>query len=240
MQSKICFTILILFALKGAYCQDDLSYSSAPGYSPFQVITLKYNGKTYSDYVKDEITGSPFLFDDWRSGVITLTDGKSYANILLKYDVLNNKFLFNHKDSTYEFLDVLQQVTIVDTGTSFNNDFLIFEKINSKIDKIKAGSFVQILCNGNIKLYKHHSKKIEGQNFNNGINTSIKRIVDHYSFWATVKNESFPIKINKNSLEEITWDKKEELKSYIIKNHLKLNKEKDFTIAIKYYNNLIK
>jgi hypothetical protein len=169
-----------------------------------------------------------------------LSDGKTYTNLLLKYDLLNNKFLFKNKDSVYEFLDVLQQVTIADTDTSFKRDFLIFEKINNKVDKSKKNFFAQILCNGKVKLYKQHSKKIDGQNLNNGIYASTKRIVDHYSFWANVKNENFPIKINKNSFEEITWDKKEELKSYIIKNHLKLTQEKDFIIAINYYNNLIK
>ena len=229
----------MLFAFKEVYCQDGTGYSSAAGYSPLQVITLRYNGKTYSEYARNEISGSPFLFDDWKPGSILLTDGKSYGNILLKYDVLNNKFLFNNKDSIYEFLDVLQQVTIADTSNSLNNEYLIFQKINNKVDKIKAGSFVQILCNGKVKLYKQHFKKIEGQNVDNGIYTSTKRIVDYSSFWVGVNNEMFPIKLNRSSLEQLPLDKKEEIKNYISKKQLKLNKEKDFTLAIIYYNKLI-
>ena len=237
MPHKIYFSIIFLLIFKSGFCQEDLSYSAAPGYSPLQVITLKYNGKTYSEYEKDNITGSPFLFDEWRDGAIVLTNGKLYANIKLKFDVLNNKFLFYKNDSVYEFLDVLQKVILIDSASP-NKDYIIFEKINNTTDKIKAGTFVQVLSTGKIFLFKQISKKITGENFSNGINTTTRRIVEYSGSWATVSNQTFPIKLNEKYLDDLTSDKKEELKKYIQQNQLKINKEKDFIAAVNYYNQI--
>lgn len=182
----------------------------------------------------NEFLGSIYLFDDWRPASAVVNSGIAYEVSKLKFDELHNKFLFNRNDTVYEFGDDVRQVKF----KTPDGQEIVFEKVINANNKIPANIFVQVLSSGKITLLKHYQKTIEGENATNGMFSSTKQVVSHNNYWATVNNQTIPIKLNKRSLEEITSDKNDQINSYIKSQKLNVKEEKDFTAAIDYYNQI--
>ena len=172
------------------------------------------------------------LFDDWKSSTIILNNGSEFNNTMVKYNVLRNKFLFHRNDSTFEFLDDVAEIRMKDDNL---ND-IVFKKITNAEIKAQEGSYVQVLSEGKVMLYKHYTRTIEGENYTNGIFTSEKKIIPHNSIWAIVNNKTLSVKTNASFLEELTSDKIDDVKKYIKEKRLNIKSEKDFAAAISFYN----
>ena len=221
--SKILLSLALIIFSNSAICQ---------------LAAEQNTGKLFHIITNNEASGSPFLYDDWKSGSVILSNENKLDNLKLKFDVLHNKFLFNRNDSTYEFADDVKEIRIMDEDEKEGNKQLIFEKVINANDKILAGTFVQVLSAGKITLLKYISKRIEGENFTNGIITSKKQIVSHNSYWVTVSSKTTPVKLNSHSLEELTSDKKDEMQKFVKAAKLNAKNEKDFALAIAYYNSI--
>lgn len=219
--NKILLALYLIIFSNSAFCQ---------------LIAEQNTGRLFRVTTNIDAAGSPYLFNDWKSGSVTLDNQTKLENLKLKFDVLHNKFLFNRNDSTYEFVDDVREIRINETGEKDGNRELFFEKVINLNDKILPGTFVQVLSSGKVILLKHFSKRIEGENFTNGIFTTTKQIVSHDNLWATLNNETIPVKLNKHSLEDLTSDKKDEVENYIKAKKINVKNEKDFAAAITYYN----
>ncbi len=87
------------------------------------------------------IEGSPFLFEEWRTGKITLRNNRFFENVQLKFDVYNNKFFYNKNDSLYEILDDVVEIRLKDNAhlqdtaydMIFRNTIHIPNKLNQAI-----------------------------------------------------------------------------------------------------------
>ena len=221
--SKILLALALIIFSNSAICQ---------------LAAEQNTGKLFHIITNNEASGSPFLFDDWKPGSVTLSNENKLDNLKLKFDILHNIFLFNKNDSTYEFADDVKEIRIMNEDEKVGNQQLVFEKVINSNDKIPSGTFVQVLSAGKITLLKYFSKRIEGENFTNGIITSKKQIVSHNSNWVTVNNETIPVKLNSHSLEELTSDKKDEMQKFVKAAKLNAKNEKDFALAIAYYNSI--
>jgi hypothetical protein len=88
-----------------------------------------------------------FLFDDWKPCRTTDKYGTTFLNVLLKFDAYANKFFYNHKDVTYEFVTVISEFEIFpfsgDTTTK-----MFFKKGFTATDKLTPDKFVQVLTEG--------------------------------------------------------------------------------------------
>jgi hypothetical protein len=87
--NKIIITVLFTFFCSGAFCQ---------------LAAEKNIGRLYRITVNNEVTGSPFLYDEWKPAKLTLVNGTEFDNIMVKLDLLRNTFYFTRNDSTFEYL----------------------------------------------------------------------------------------------------------------------------------------
>ena len=199
------------------------------------ITGLPYRLGTYSD-----IQGSNFLFDDWRPGKVVLRNGKSYGNLLLKFDAHNNKFYYNYKDSLYEFVDDIVEVRLHDKN--FKNDAaydMVFKNTFHVANKIKPGIFVQVLTEGKISLVKLHQKpivEVPGSGSAYGGNEMSRKFVSKNETLAILNNHFKPVKLSLDFLEDLTVDKSREVKAFIKAKNLNVKKETDFGVALSYYN----
>lgn len=76
-----------------------------------QFLQDRVSGKYYFQVQSGEVKGSPFLFEDWRPSLITYANGLQLKNLPLKFDMLNNKPLFQRNDSAFEFIEELWSIT---------------------------------------------------------------------------------------------------------------------------------
>ena len=183
-----------------------------------------------------DAVGSPYLFENWMPGKVSLFNGTTFENVMLKFDALQNKFYFKRNDSTFELPDDVTEVHL--QNTEENNNELDFKKILSAGNRVNLETFVQVLATGKITLYKEISKITEGENYTNGMITSQKKIISHNSLWTIINNESIPVKLNKHSLEELTDDKKDAVENFLKSKRLNVKNEKKFTEIIDYYNKI--
>jgi hypothetical protein len=226
MINKLSFFIITLIASVNLYGQ----------------VLHDFNGKAYMINRTIGAEGSPFLFEQWKSGTVFFKNGIRVDNLLLKFDAERNMFLYNQNDSLYEFIDELAEVRIYEeTGRENDSVFVILFKNNIPTDnKIRPGEFVQVLCSGKITLLKQYVKKTQGENRNEGYTRSVKQYVLRTTVWAVKNAEVTPIKFSSSSLEELTSDKKIQVDNYIKTNRVNMKSERGFVSAIAYYNSIWK
>jgi hypothetical protein len=211
-------------------------HPSVSGNPSNDILREQYSGKLFRITSVETVSGSPFLFDNWRSGTV-ITSTARYDNVMLKYNTVKDKFYFNRNDSIYELPDDVIEVRIKE-DEYFTDDThdMKFKKVLNGTDKVKEGSFVQVLCVGRVSLFKQYIKRVEGENFTNGIFATVKQIVSHNNLWATVSDQTIAIKPNSHFLEKLTADKTSEIQNLIKSRKLNIKDEKNFATAIAYYN----
>jgi hypothetical protein len=91
-----------------------------------------------------EIEGSPFLYDDWKTGTITDVDGKKYNAALLKYDT--------YMDDLFIFRDGSALVLQSETYPEFTMNFFDEDGITQLNRKFKHAS--QLNLNGGKGYYE--------------------------------------------------------------------------------------
>ena len=231
------FKRLFLFLLFAPLCYNLFAQTLEPMGATATYAVSQITGIPFRETgVNYDVTGSPFLFDEWKQGKVILYNGSEYDNVMLRFNTLKNIFYFNRNDSVFELPDDATEVSLKNTADNGNE--LDFKKIISTDNKLPMAAFVQVLSNGKVPLYKQYIKRIEGDNFSNGLITTKKTIVDHNSLWTIKNNETLPVKLNSRSLEEITFDKKDQVLNFVKTKKLNIKNEKDFAEAITYYNSI--
>ena len=115
---------------------------------------------------------------------------------------------------------------------------MVFKNNIDGYDAVKPKGFVEVLCNGKIPMFKQYTKIIEGENFTNGIITSTKKYVLHIEIFVISNNEILPVKLNPHFFDELTSEKKDQIKAFVKSKRLNLKKETDFKEALSYYNSI--
>lgn len=114
-------------------------------------------GKPYTLGIYNETRGSAFLFDDWKPTHVIDKDGISFLNVPVRFDAYANKFLFNHRDTAYEFITIVKEFELFpirgDTITK-----MVFKKGFTADDKLTADKWVQVLAEGKITVLKYIRK----------------------------------------------------------------------------------
>lgn len=225
MIKLICTLLLFMFASSG-FSQVNMSPNILA--SPFQ-------GEKFKMKSDMDVEGTPLLFDDWKSGEITLVTGESFKLDKLNFDASGLRFIYSKNDTLYELQSNVNKVKInngngpEDTTSVmlFRNDMLPGQPL-----------FAQVLTKGKITILREFSKKPEGENYTNGVVTTSRKYVLHTMDVALTGGKTVPLKYSSAGLAELTSDKKNEVDSYVKANKLKPKNAEDFIKSINYYNSL--
>jgi hypothetical protein len=205
-----------------------------------EILQDRITGAPYKLNAFSDIEGIPFLFEDWRTGKVKLRNNKVFENILLKYDIFNNKFYYNQRDSLFEILEDVLEIRLHNNAHPGDSSFdAVFRNDVEIANKINRGDFVQVLASGKVLLVKHFNKKIEqamgGASSYESTGTS-RKFVSRTATYAVINNQVTQVKYSDDVLLQLTNDKKDQVKAFIKAKGLNVKKEPDFTIAISYYN----
>ena len=219
MKKSGSFILCMLMVWTG-YCQDMILHDP--------VSAKVFNSTKYS-----EVRGTPFLFDKWIKGSVTIPRG-TYVDLQLKYDVYGNTVYYNREDQSFEFQDpVLSFILMPVPGDSLS--YMYFAK-GITAPGLKETQFVQILAEGKIALYKSEIKLLSELN---EINRGVVQSFSKSSRYFALKNNVIElIKLNKNEIIALIADKEKEVTAFISKNNLSFKKEQDIIAIIDYYNTL--
>lgn len=199
------------------------------------------SGRNWTELNKySEVTGSPFLFDDWVPGTVKFADQKQISVKSLKYDLLNDVLLFkNEKEEIMEVAEPVLEFTLTYTKDSKTLQ-KTFRSGFKASNNNTAQSFYEILFDGQTKFVKRTGKTIvEEKEYN--ATTATRKLVDKPSYFI-VKANNMPLAVGKNekSILSVLEDKSTELKIFIKDSKLNLKNDADIVKLLVYYDELSK
>lgn len=181
------------------------------------------------------IEGNPLLFSEWKSGEVILKNGEKYNLEKINLDASRNQFIYSQNDSLFEFSDNIREVIIYDQD--HKNDSASDLVFKNDINPLSS-TFVQLLTQGKIIIFREYNKKPKGENYSNGIVNNTRKYVLSSKYYYLLDNKAAPFELNSISIENLTSDKKDQISTFMITNNLKVKKESDFLKAINYYNSI--
>lgn len=229
---KLNFTILFCSLISFAFAQTPGGDYSSP--FPY-TYGESFDNRSFKEKFASEVEGSPLLFDNWQPGEVILNNGEKYSVEKLNFYPIGGNFLYMHNDTMFAFSDNVQQITVHEKEDADNSTTtLVFRK---DIDP-ETNDYVELLDSGKVTIFTHLQKKPEGENYSNGIVNNTRKFVLHKTTYAMVNKNVIPVKFDGASLEQLTADKNDAVKTYIKQHGLKVKHETDFLKAVNYYNSL--
>jgi hypothetical protein len=187
-----------------------------------------YNGvKWTNSYRKFDV--NQFLFSDlFLQGTVTM-NSKTYYNVRLKYDIVNDEIItpVNLQDIVQLNKEMVDSFSLVFDGKRYNF-------INIKKDTLNFFSgYMQQLYRGNSSLFVKHKKSFSTSAEINSDGTFNE---SHIIYFMT-GDYFYPLAGRKSLYKVLMEDRVDEVKSFIRENKLKVSKKtpSSFTGVIRYY-----
>lgn len=219
---KIYTTILIFFlftfSLKAQFIQN--------------ISDLK--GKPLVENLSSDISGSPYLLDDWLKGTVELGNKVSYKDVDLKYNLYKDELFFkNPKDgSMLGFV-----LPVAGFSLAIKDKLEIYRNGFPDIDNFTRKSYYQVLFDGGIKLlFKNYRTLLEVKPYNS--TTTEKKLVDNTFYYVFRDNVITKFKPSKKDFLEMFKSKSAEIADFIKNEKIDFKKHDDLTKVFVFYNTL--
>ena len=179
-----------------------------------------YNGKEYIPFKKNmpEI-GTPFFFsEDWEEGQV-FYNGELYERVLLRYDLLTDKLIVEHKGHG-EIELISEKIKYFQMA---GHTYIRWDDKAANKSVIRSG-FYDVIYNGTTKVFVKRLKVTE------------ERIETQYSMTLTFKEKNtiiiskkgaYYVIGNKSSALKVFEDQKSALKKFISQNKIKYRKNRE-------------
>lgn len=214
--------LMIIFSNKTVHAQFISDFKGYP------ILTIKYT----------DVEGSPFLFEDWTKGVVKLANGKTYSDVLLKYDLVADQLLFKDlkSDQALEFIDPLVEFKLQATLAG-NNDLLLFRNGYMAANGQSTTSFYKVLFDGGTQLLKRNEKRItETKEYSSA--SIVKKFDESETYYLSRNKEVIKIKKDKAQVLSALVNHTDKLEQHIKAQKLNLKNEADLVKLIAYFNTL--
>ncbi|NOY38494.1 MAG: hypothetical protein GXO83_13085 [Chlorobi bacterium] len=227
---KTSFVILLLNGgmFLNIFAQNDLQLLDLTNYVEFHNPDY---GTAQSAYHK--VTGSPYLYDDFKKGVLVTKNRQRYAGSY-RYDIHDQAMEFRVNGIIYEVKDFLN----IDTITIGDQPFIYLLAQNKKKDV--QGAFYEVLCSGKcLLLARKRVELIPGrtrQAYAEPRPPHFTRMSDVYFLQTGIRA---PQRITgKKAIKEYLADHEQEVAEYIRRHRISMRKPYELSALIDYYNRL--
>jgi hypothetical protein len=116
---------------------------------------MSINGKPWEEIKYTDIEGIPYLTEDWNLGTVKFRNDTYAKDMLLRFDLYNNKLYFKRNDTEYSFVLPVREFRI---SYKKNGDTSVFRSGYSSIDKNNEETFYEVLVDGKFQLLNYFSK----------------------------------------------------------------------------------
>ena len=187
------------------------------------------NGRPILETKYTNVEGSPYLYEDWVSGVVELAKGTSYKGIELKYDQVADELLFRHKEAALSFVEPVKEFKLLSPTTA------LFRNGYKPVDRNTAQTFYEVLYDGGTQLIRKRAKQImENREYNSA--SSTKKFVPVETYF--IVKDGLPVKIRKDkkSVLSVLKDKGTLINKYVESNKVNFKEDQDLIKLVEYYN----
>lgn len=184
--------------------------------------------------------GSVYLFDDWKEATIILKDSSYVTDYPMKYNLRSRYLEFKGKDDSINVL-FFAKVDLMFVNTV--NGTSVYESCaNYVMDFPELGDceFVEVMAQGKVLLIDKLTLGMVEANYNTALDageTSDTYYVEH-SYYIIKNGNLIRISKSKGSIISALDDKKDQLKSFIKTNKLKMRQPENIAKVVKFYNSL--
>ncbi len=218
---KICLIVAYLFMSLTLFAQERQTIDRASGNLLFI-------------YQFEKVQGSSFFKDKWLDASVTVENGYTFKHVNLKFDVYNNKFIFNRNDSAYELGLYVSHVCFY-PNASDTTQKIIFKKGYAINNIIKADKYLQVLAEGKISFLKSYQKEIE-EFTEYGDANKFKRFNDKETYFLLQDGQYKLVGLNKKSLENVFGNQYNKIEAFLKEKDLSAKDESGWIAAINYIN----
>jgi hypothetical protein len=207
----------------------------------------KNSGNILVNY-KPDTKGTPYLYDEWKTGYIVINDSIINPQERIQLDLTNNELIIGAGKSK-ETGVVITDKSI--TGFAIIEDInttqkVFFAKVNSSNfeDSNRSIKFYEVISNleNNNYLIKEETKYLFDPNKSRGYQTQ-NSIPQEWkvktSYYIKGKSGKYmKTKLSKKSILKKLGDKNTELKAYVNSKKIKFSKDQDVARLLNYYHSL--
>ncbi len=226
MERKIIFTSLILLFLA-------VTLNGQTIYPEVQkVFDEHYYRLKTAEPIGFAYDGSPYLYDQFRTGDVIFDDGTIYKEMLLRYNVYYDLFEFSIKGHTYA-LDKSMKYSVFRIGDQ------TFVYQSYFYNSIKKEGYLEIIAKGNYSLYRIYNVRLKEAEMAKAYKdpTNAKFIYQKPDYLISKDDGKIvSIKNEKELLKKL--DLSEPVKKYSGNKKIKLRNEKDYLQLIEFLNSL--
>jgi hypothetical protein len=181
-----------------------------------------------------ETIGTPYLFDDFEDGFITLADGKNTASLQLNFNIYENRVEFSDAGSIIAVdNEMVDRFSFNTAGTE-----MVFAKgFDSR--RLDNNEFVQVLADGQVKLLKKYEVSFQENVATYGTATQKDEYISNERYYIYEDAETNQLRsLSERQVLRTLNDHRDEMESYINENDLDIENTEDLARLIQYYNEL--
>jgi hypothetical protein len=180
------------------------------------------------------LKGSPYFVNDWSKGVIKQSNGQSIKDVEVKYDQLQDELIFkdvNGQELGFAVPVVEFKIDYVVNGLAKSSLFRNgFEPFRGSTEL----SYYEVLYNGQLKLAKKNTKRVEEyREYNSAITT--KSIIERTKYYYYTTNKLSEFNADNKSILKAFGESATPLLEYIKENKLNLKTEEDLIKMFNFY-----
>ena len=191
-------------------------------------------GRPLRAVIHTDVNGTPYLFDDWVKGTVTINKGTQFVGVDLKYDIVSDELIFkSEKGESQTFVEPVREFTLkTEKGNLhvFRNGFV-------PVDDAKPISFYEVLVDEKTALLKRSSKSIQ-EEVSYSSATKVKNFQPATAYYLAKDSKLTKIKNDKKSVLAALPEKSTQLEAYIKAQKLDLKNDSHLVKLIAYYNTL--
>lgn len=204
----------------------------------------KMSGPIYTtrmDELYEGVKGTPYLFNEWKSGNIYLKDNKLIKNVKIKYNIYTDDLLYLNSTSGDSLIINRSMINKFEISDDQPDDLVLMEDINLKPDKSDKGTFVRVLYNGRSKFILKYNKMFIPANYKGAYATGNK--YDEYTekqqyYLITGTDNITKTRLNKKFIIKVLSDREDKIKGFIREKNLTMDNEDDIVSVLIYYDSL--
>jgi len=202
-----------------------------------QIFLSDVNGRAFENKYAD-INGSAYLFPDFKFATIELADGRKYANVKARLNLVEHEvnFIASNGEEGYIGKGMVKSFLINDTTRQGIKTYS-FQTGFPKTDNQTVIHFYQILASGKIALVKSINKNIE-ERLNELSGEKSKEFAVRENLYLLIGGELKRVKKEASFFLSAMEDKKDLVSQFISSNKLNFKTEDQLLRVVEYYNSL--
>ena len=183
----------------------------------------------------NDIEGSPYLFDDWKKGMLYLTENRVVKDLTFNYNSCRNFLVYLKDGNQYSITK-----TDIINSVRYGDKKLVQVKLPDSDEHSKV-FMEELVKDDNYSLYKRFFCKLNTPEHNQALNVGSKKFeYDKFDIFYVKKSDGIVEKLPKSKwrLYRFFDDKKDEIKDFVKSNDLDPDNEKDIIRIIEHYNKI--